>query len=136
LRWLLAGDSLATIVDFLVLVAAIKIYFELRKTSPYNRFSLSVNGLRDWKKAIAPLETGLKIHPNNFLLNKRIALYYLYCGAYPKALPHLQKCLNLKHSAYSVSLFFPQPLENQLEDYLSIGYCLRAPGLVRRIKHL
>ena len=82
---------LAVFVDILVLMAAIMIYLSLRKVSPYKRFRLT-----EWRKAIPRLQTGLMSHPNSFLLNRRIGLYYLYCGAYRKALAHFSSCLKIK----------------------------------------
>lgn len=76
---------------------AIILYRVLVARSPFKKYPLS-----DYKKAINVLRHALKVHPDSFILNQRIALFFLYAGYYDLSLKHLNKCLKLKQdNSYS-----------------------------------
>lgn len=81
---------LAIALDVGILVLAVLIYRLLARKSPYRAPSLA-HPLR----SVQELREALTHHPNSLVLNRRLALLYLYLGKYDTALQLLQRCRRL-----------------------------------------
>lgn len=83
--------GLAVFLTGVSIGCALLLYRALIARSPFKKYPLS-----EYKKAITVLRHALKAHPESFILNQRIALFYLYAGYHDLSLKHLNKCLALK----------------------------------------
>ncbi|RKX76525.1 MAG: hypothetical protein DRP87_11710 [Spirochaetes bacterium] len=128
----------AVILNITVLAISLIIYRVLVKNSPFTKFPL-----REYRKAIPILKLGLKSHPESFVLNNRIALFYLYTGLYTEALYHLEKCVAVQpHNPFikcylGVTLFIlgdDDKGKKLLDEGLSRIYGERRSYLKKRIK--
>lgn len=110
---LILGPIMAITIDYLAIFAAYKIYLKTGTNSPYKLYPL-----REFNKAINILNMALCHDPDNHMLNKRIALYYLYAGDYKSAIEHFGTCIRLKpenfycHAFSGVSFILAGEKEN------------------------
>jgi len=78
----------ALLIDLGALIVAVMIYRFLRERSPYK----PLRG-RDPRQAVAELAAALRYNPDSPLINQRLALLYIYCRDFAKALKHVRICL-------------------------------------------
>ncbi|MCD6121830.1 MAG: PrsW family intramembrane metalloprotease [Spirochaetales bacterium] len=81
----LLSFSLIISVGCLFLTGSMLIF--LIEKSPYKKFKL-----REAKEAIPILKRGLVFYKDSYIINRRLAVFYLYTGNYKKAAIHLTAC--------------------------------------------
>lgn len=90
LTWQLYYKNLAglgVLVDMLALILTVKAFRSLLERSPYYVYPYSRA-----REAVQAIRRGLKLNPGSFILNNRIALYYLALEDYSQALKKIRYC--------------------------------------------
>jgi len=87
---------LSILIDGATAILGMAFLSRLAAHSPYTPYRLS-----EYRTAISTLRRSLRHHPDDFLLNRRIAIYYIYAGfedrrGYEHALAHLKRCLRTR----------------------------------------
>ncbi len=80
--------SVAFSWDLVIVLAAILLFDIVVKESPYKKFRFD-----EADEAIKKIETSLLLNRNDYILNKKIAMFYIYKGMFDKALKALNVCL-------------------------------------------
>ncbi len=84
------GMVMAFLTNLVLLGLAAVMYRALVKESPYTYFPLA-----QYPRAIPRLRTALVNFPDSYVLNQRLAFYYIYARYYREALGQLDRCLKL-----------------------------------------
>ncbi len=83
--------SLVPVAVSLILIAVVVSLLLLRfykKQSPYRKFSLA-----EYPEAVAAYKKALAVNPDDGVINKRIALFYLYGNRFRESLAHLERAV-------------------------------------------
>jgi RsiW-degrading membrane proteinase PrsW (M82 family) len=84
--------AMAVLLTALLLIWSYMLLRLLLTLSPFRPFSLG-----EHREAIPALRDGLAVNSRSFVLNQRLACFYLYRGEYDRALPHLNRCLRASY---------------------------------------
>jgi protease PrsW len=79
--------GLFILIDLLALILTVAAFRYLIEKSPYYVYPYSRS-----KEAIESIHRGLRLNPGSFILNNRLALYYLAAGQYPQAYRRIRYC--------------------------------------------
>ncbi len=92
--------SLAFVWDALVFIGAVYMFDAVVKESPYRRFRLS-----EADTAIEKIEKSLAVNRSNYLLNRKITIFYLYMGMFDRALRALRVCLKQRPKDFYIRFY-------------------------------
>ena len=93
--------ELSVMIDLVTMAIFFLIYNYVKENSPYREFKL-----REYKKAIPLLKSGLQKHPNSFILNKRLGVFNIYARSYYKAGRYLNKARIIKPKSSAARFYY------------------------------